>query len=101
MLFSAGLRLLAGSGAATVAPSLPQIDPIQLNSNTQPSFNLSEQLDLNEFGPFCFDQKISHFEPGINGTVSAELYRPGGPVLLRVSGESASYGKKVPAPSVI
>lgn len=75
-------------------PAQPALEPRALN--------LSAGLNVNEFGPFCFDQKISHFED-VGGTfcqryaVSSELYRPGGPVLLRVHGERMDIGKCVRA----
>lgn len=98
MLLLTSLCLMASSatvwaGANGHQPSLLQ----ETNGPQTLGFNLSAGLNLNEFGPFGFDQKISHFED-VGGTfcqrysVSAELYRPGGPVLLRVSGESPTYG---------
>lgn len=106
MLLSTCLWLLTGVAAAqdgwgsAPPPQLARL-PIRRAETAVPqgSFNLSAGLHLNEFGPYCFDQKISHFDDSVEGTfcqrysVSSELYRPGGPVLLRVSGESDSYGK--------
>lgn len=99
MLISTGLWLLASSAGPWAGASVLQPTPLQTGNEARiPSFNLSAGLNQNEFGPFCFDQKISHLED-VNGTfcqrfsVSSELYRPGGPVLLRVSGETATYGK--------
>lgn len=45
-------------------------------------------------GPFCFDQKISHFEEGQDGTfcqrfwISTKEYQPGGAVILQDTGEN-------------
>lgn len=52
-----------------------------------------------EYEAYCFDQKISHFEKGVNGTfcqrywADAKYYRKGGPIFVVDGGETSGANR--------
>ncbi|WVR08970.1 hypothetical protein IAU60_006029 [Kwoniella sp. DSM 27419] len=64
--------------------------------SAQTTFSLNKNK---RFGPHCFTQKVSHFDPAANGTfcqrywIDASAYKEGGPVFLLDGGETSGANR--------